>query len=402
MELIGKKILKDLVDRKIGYGIVQPGQNVDNGIPVIKVNNIISGLSDVNLLDKTTVENSNKYKRTLLQGGELLISLVGSVGKTAIVPKSFSGCNLVRATGLIDIKNPLICKWTKYFIDSKYGQTYINNNLNTTVQPTLNIDSLEKMEIPFFQKEYMEKAVNILHSLDDKIELNNKINTNLEHQAQALFKNWFVDFEPFGGKMPEGWKECKAEEYFEITIGKTPPRKEQEWFSEEKTDQTIKWVSISDMGSCGTFISDSSEYLTTDAVSKFNVKVVPANTVLLSFKLTVGRIAITDDEMCTNEAIAHFGTKNKAINEYLYLYLKNFNYQTMGSTSSIATAVNSKIIKAMPFIVPDEKTINDFHLATNPLFEKIRENQHENRILSTIRDALLPKFMNGGIEVNKK
>lgn len=244
-----------------------------------------------------------------------------------------------------------------------------------------------------------QKIAAILSSLDDKIELNNKINTNLEQQAQALFKNWFVDFEPFGGKKPEGWKECKAEEYFEITIGKTPPRKEQEWFSEEKTNQTMKWVSISDMGSCGLFISDSSEYLTTEAVAKFNVKVVPANTIILSFKLTVGRIAITDDEMCTNEAIAHFGTKNKVINEYLYLYLKNFNYQTMGSTSSIATAVNSKIIKAMPFILPDEKSINDFHLATNSLFEKIRENQHENSTLSTIRDTLLPKLMNGEIEV---
>ena len=244
-----------------------------------------------------------------------------------------------------------------------------------------------------------QKIAAILSSLDDKIELINKINTTHEQQAQALFKNWFVDFEPFGGKKPEGWKECKAEEYFEITIGKTPPRKEQEWFSEEKTNQTMKWVSISDMGSCGLFISDSSEYLTTEAVAKFNVKVVPANTIILSFKLTVGRIAITDDEMCTNEAIAHFGTKNKVINEYLYLYLKNFNYQTMGSTSSIATAVNSKIIKAMPFILPDEKSINDFHLATNSLFEKIRENQHENSTLSTIRDTLLPKLMNGEIEV---
>ena len=226
-----------------------------------------------------------------------------------------------------------------------------------------------------------QKIARILSSVGDKIELNNKINDNLEQQAGALFKNWFIDFEPFGGKMPEGWKECKAEEYFEISIGKTPPRKEEEWFSEKKSAHTMKWVSISDMGSCGLYISDSSEYLTTEAVAKFNVKVVPADTVLLSFKLTVGRIAITDDEMCTNEAIAHFVTQNKAINEYLYLYLKNFNYQTMGSTSSIATAVNSKIIKAMPFIVPDGKTINDFHLATNPLFEKIRENQHENSTL---------------------
>lgn len=200
--------------------------------------------------------------------------------------------------------------------------------------------------------------------------------------------------------MPDNWQKCKAEEYFEISIGKTPPRKEQEWFSVEKTAQTMKWVSISDMGSCGLFISDSSEYLTTAAVETFNIKVVPANTVLLSFKLTVGRIAITDDEMCTNEAIAHFVTNNKTINEYLYLYLKNFNYQTMGSTSSIAIAVNSKIIKAMPFIAPDKNTIDKFHLVTNPLFEKIRKNQLENRTLTTIRNSLLPKLMSGELDVD--
>lgn len=275
---------------------------------------------------------------------------------------------------------------------------FMNYNEGTTI-PSLRTETLNRLVFDIPPLPTQQKIAAILSSLDDKIELNNKINTNLEQQAQALFKNWFVDFEPFDGKMPDGWKVCKAEEYFEITIGKTPPRKEQEWFSEEKTNQTMKWVSISDMGSCGLFISDSSEYLTTEAVAKFNVKVVPANTVLLSFKLTVGRIAITDDEMCTNEAIAHFGTKNKVINEYLYLYLKNFNYQTMGSTTSIATAVNSKIIKAMPFILPDEKTINSFHLTTNSLFEKIRENQHENHTLSTIRDTLSPKLMNGEIEV---
>lgn len=281
----------------------------------------------------------------------------------------------------------------------KYNKDNIENLGSGTTFKEVSGSTMRNVPVKVPPLPTQQKIATILSSLDDKIELNNKINTNLEQQAQALFKNWFVNFEPFGGKMPEGWKECKAEEYFEITIGKTPPRKEQEWFSEEKTNQTMKWVSISDMGSCGLFISDSSEYLTTEAVAKFNVKVVPANTIILSFKLTVGRIAITDDEMCTNEAIAHFGTKNKVINEYLYLYLKNFNYQTMGSTSSIATAVNSKIIKAMPFILPDEKTINDFHLATNSLFEKIRENQHENSTLSTIRDTLLPKLMNGEINI---
>ena len=276
----------------------------------------------------------------------------------------------------------------------------IKSMVGSSGRQRVQTDVVANLSINLPPLETQQKIASLLSSLDDKIELNNRINDNLEQQAQAIFKSWFVDFEPFGGEMPDNWQKCKAEEYFEISIGKTPPRKEQEWFSVEKTAQTMKWVSISDMGSCGLFISDSSEYLTTAAVETFNIKVVPANTVLLSFKLTVGRIAITDDEMCTNEAIAHFVTNNKTINEYLYLYLKNFNYQTMGSTSSIAIAVNSKIIKAMPFIAPDKDTIDKFHLVTNPLFEKIRKNQLENRTLTTIRNSLLPKLMSGELDVD--
>ena len=173
------KLLGELVNRKIGYGIVQPGQSVPHGVPVIKVNNLIAGLNSPLELDTTTHENDSKYYRTRLHGGELIISVVGTIGKTAIVPKSFDGCNLVRATALIDIDNELIAKWVKYYIDSSAGQSYIEQNLNTTVQPTLNIKSLVQMPIPFFDESIMKGTVSLLSSLDDKIRVNNKINDNL-------------------------------------------------------------------------------------------------------------------------------------------------------------------------------------------------------------------------------
>lgn len=135
-------------------------------------------------------------------------------------------------------------------------------------------------------------------------------------------------------------------------------------------------------------------------LKSFNVKIVPDNTVILSFKLTVGRVAITDGVMTTNEAIAHFKTENPAINEYLYCCLKNFNYQTMGSTSSIATAVNSKIIKAMQFIVPTDYEVALFHHVVGALFKQIKLNQQENMRLALLRDALLPKLMSGEIDVS--
>jgi len=218
------------------------------------------------------------------------------------------------------------------------------------------------------------------------------VNDNLEQQAMALYRQMFVETNN------DARRECRADECFDISIGKTPPRKEAQWFSKNPTD--CIWVSISDMGRCGMYIADSSEYLSHESVDKFNIKVVPDNTVLLSFKLTVGRVAITDGAMTTNEAIAHFKTGKPEINEYLYCYLRDFNYQTMGSTSSIATAVNSKIIKAMPFVVPTDAELATFHSATAPMFEMIKTRQRENTRLAELRDSLLPKLMSAEIDVS--
>lgn len=207
----------------------------------------------------------------------------------------------------------------------------------------------------------------------------------------TLYRNKFID------NANDDRRICRSEEYFDVSIGKTPPRKESQWFSTNTKDLT--WVSISDLGNCGLYISSSSEKLTKEAVYRHNVKVVPDNTVLLSFKLTIGRIAITNGEMTTNEAIAHFKTDKKEINEYLYCYLKCFNYQTMGSTSSIATAVNSKIIKGMPFIVPTDVELKEFHNLTAPMFAKIKDNQVETDNLISLKEALLPKLMSGELDV---
>ena len=255
------------------------------------------------------------------------------------------------------------------------------------------------------------------------------MNETLEAMARAIFKSWFVDFDPVRAKMegrqpagmdaatadlfpdkfeesslgliPKGWLYKPAETICSIGIGKTPPRKESEWFSNSYHD--IRWASIRDMGGSGTFISDTKEYLVSEAITRFNVRVVPDHTVLLSFKLTIGRVAITDGEMTTNEAIAHFKLDNKIdiSSEYLYLYLKAFDYNQLGSTSSIAEATNSKIIKAMPILIPDSELMKKFTNQVANIFARIKSNQKESYTLTTIRDTLLPKLMSGEIRVKE-
>ena len=283
-------------------------------------------------------------------------------------------------------------KYIKYFCQSKQYKDWINSFNTGSTRGNINAQTLGKMPIPLIERKIQDALVSILSSIDEKIKKNNEINNNLLEQVLTLYRNKFVDTANNERAI------CRADEYFDISIGKTPPRKEPQWFSTNPQDVT--WVSISDMGTCGLYISSSSEQLTKQAVERHNVKVVPDNTVLLSFKLTVGRIAITNGEMTTNEAIAHFKTDKKEINEYLYCYLKCFNYQTMGSTSSIATAVNSKIIKGMPFIVPTNDELEEFHGFAAPMFAKIKANQIETNNLTALRNTLLPKLMSGELDVS--
>ena len=366
-------------------------KKTSSGIPLITAKIVKNG----RIYPPTEFISKEEYKERMTRGlpkvGDVLITTEAPLGEIA----ELKDANVSIGQRLITMRadeNMLHGKYLKYYLQSKEGQSKLSQRESGTTVIGIKQAELRKVLIPLPPLEMQKKIAGVLGALDDKIELNNKINNNLEQQAQALFKSWFVD------KLNPNRKTIRAEEFFNISIGKTPPRKEPEWFSENSND--VKWVSISDMGNCGMFISDSSEYLISSAISKFNVKLVPSNTVLLSFKLTVGRIAITDGEMTTNEAIAHFVTNKTEINEYLYCYLKNFNFQTMGSTSSIATAVNSKIIKSMPFVMPEENELKDFHSVVSPMFAQIKFNQRENTRLAQLRDTLLPKLMSGEIDVS--
>lgn len=341
----------------------------------------------------------SKEKDSLLRNGKLIrkdiiLTTRGTIGNVAYYDEKVKYENIRINSGMViircDNKN-INSNFFYWVLRSNFIKNQINKIKTGSAQPQLPISIMKNIEVYLPSIITQNKISSILSALDNKIKINQKINENLEEQAQAIYEKLFMQ------NLNNDRVYCKIEDVFEISIGKTPPRKEKQWFSNDKNDYI--WISISDMKDCGLYISDSSEYLTFDAIEKHNVKIIPDNTVILSFKLTVGRVAITDGITTTNEAIAHFKTDNKSINEYLYFYLKNFNYQSLGSTSSIATAINSKIVKKIPFILPTEKEIQYFSDIVSPMFKQIKNNQHEIVKLCKIRDVLLPKLMNGEIDV---
>lgn len=258
----------------------------------------------------------------------------------------------------------------------------------------------------------------VLSSLDGKVELLREQNKTLETIAQVLFKEWFVDFnfpdendEPYkksGGKMidselgeiPEGWRVGKLGEEFDITIGRTPPRAESQWFSEIPIGK--KWISIKDIGNSGVYIFSTSEYLTDEAIEKFNIPVIPANTTILSFKMTVGKLTITTEAMLSNEAIAHLKLKYNSVlsSEFIYSCLQNLDFNALGSTSSIVTAINSTMIKNLEIIIPDHEILKQFDEAIYPIFTKIKDNSEEIQSLTRSRNELLPRLMKGELRVS--
>ena len=391
-------ILGELTERKIGYGIVQPGESTIGGVPVIKVNNIISGLKRIQDLDTTHPENDQKYRKTRLNGGEIIISVVGTIGKTAIVPMDFKGCNLVRATALIDIKDPILSRWVKYYIDSPKGQSYINGNLNTTVQPTLNIKSLVEMPIPFYGREYAEKVVAILSKIDDKIENNRKINDNLEQQAQAIYKSWFIDFEPFKdgefveseiGLIPEGWKVGTLSDLAEITMGQSPSGKSYN----ECGEGILFYQGRAEFGD---------RYPSIRLYTTEPSRIADQNSVLLSVRAPVGDTNIAYNKCCIGRGLASIKAKH-GYNSFIFYMIKSMKdqFDMYNGEGTVFGSINRDSLNSLNVIVPTNDVINKFEKIVAPLDLKYKSLFTENLLLTQQRDTLLPKLMSGELKINE-
>lgn len=383
---------------------------------------LLNGPTEFGLTHPTPVQFTTKPKKMSLKG-DLLFCVRGSTtGRMNWSDREYAiGRGLAAIRGINGYPNIYV----RAVIEAKIESLLLKATGSTF--PNVGKEMISEILIPYIDVNVSKEITSILHPLDDRITLLRETNATLEAIAQALFKSWFVDFDPVRAKMegrtpagmdeataalfpdsfedaelgpvPRGWRVVTMADVSTVGIGKTPPRKEQHWFSEDSND--VRWVSIRDMGICGIYASATNEFLTAEAVDKFNVRRVPDNTVLMSFKMTIGRIAITDGEMTTNEAIAHFRLDSTPplSSEFIYLHLKQFDFSRLSSTSSIADAVNSKTVRQIPILLPNSEILTVFQEKIGVIFEMLKTYEHQDQNLATLRDALLPRLISGKLQV---
>jgi len=402
------------------------------GVPSIMPQNISQDRVNTEGIARITPTDAERLSRYLLKPGDIVYSRRGDVERRALITEQENGW--LCGTGCLRIRfgdGVVIPQFASYFLSHPASREWVVRHAVGATMPNLNTSILSAL--PFLLPPLHEQRAiaEVLGVLDDKIESNHKTSQALERIARAIFRAWFVDFEPVKAKaigalsfpgmprkafdalparlieselgpVPEGWGVKAAYEVADVEIGKTPPRKEHHWFSQNIKD--IRWISIRDLAVDEAFISHTAEFLTVEAVQQFRIRVIPDDTVVLSFKLTMGRVAITDGEMLSNEAIAHFRLKPETVfgSAYLYCYLKAFSYDKLGSTSSIATAINSDMVRRIPILVPPEPIAKDSEQILKPLFKRMRTLQRECAKLATLRDYLLPKLLSGEVHVEAR
>ena len=258
----------------------------------------------------------------------------------------------------------------------------------TSAYPAIKPSDIENLSIKLPPLPTQQKIAAILSSLDDKIELNNKINTNLEQQAGALFKNWFVDFEPFGGKMPEGWRMGKLSEIAEITMGQSPDGKSYN----EKGIGTVFYQGRAEFGT---------RFPTRRLFTTEPKRIARKFDTLMSVRAPVGDRNIANEDCCIGRGLAaiHSKDNHQSFVHYTVLALRS-QLDVFNGEGTVFGCINKDALNNMDVVIPAKIDLDKFEKIVTTMDTDIFNRSEENDRLKNIRDTLLPKLMNGEVEVN--
>ena len=365
------------------------GDFVSKGINFIKAESITDDGRFIKEKFGHIDEKTNQLlKRSVILENDILYSIAGVIGRSALVTKEVVPANINQALAIIRLdKNQADPKYIFYVLSTTKQRNLSNSFVAQSVQANINLKQVGDFGISLPEITVQKRIADILSAFDEKIELNNKISKNLEAMAQAIFKEWFGKSEKLKAKSEKLFKLGK------IICGKTPSKSNLKYFGGE-----IPFIKIPDMHN-QMFILKTEDSLTEVGADSQKNKFIPRNSICVSCIATVGLVSITTKDSQTNQQINTIIPKSESYLEFLYLALKTIKNDLMliGSGGSTTLNINTSIFSNIEILVPEEEVIDKFHKLANPMFNKILQINKENQELATLRDLLLPKLMRGEI-----
>lgn len=356
-----------LVDQSISYGVVQPGshQEIDS-VPIIRVNNIKNGSIDTHDLLKVSRGIEEKYKRTRLVGGELLITVVGSIGECAIVPLHLKGMNVARAISVARIKPQYDTRFVKYLFKTEDVKYQLYGNTNDTVQPTLNLSLLKQLRLPVPPLPEQQSIAEVLSSLDDKIDLLHRNNKTLEQLAETLFRQWFVE-------EANNTQTITLEDIAKFSSGKPRP--------EENTGDNIPiYGGNGVLGYTGNHNTEG-------------------NTIIVGrVGAYCGSIYYENRPIWVSDNALIVKPRDPEFIYYLLYLLKSFDLNTYAEGSS-HPLLTQGLLKSLEFTSPSKENVVKYYYQVSDLINKVFTNNSQIGNLEKLRDTLLPKLMSGEVSV---
>lgn len=311
-----------------------------------------------------------------------------------------------------DVKNIVLKQENVTSIKFLYYWLYGNKELLSSMLETTGIgagkiDTKRFLNLSISLPSQKEQAryIHLMDLLFDKIELNRRINANLEAQAQALFRSWFVDFEPFRdgpfvdselGKIPQSWKVGNYTDIVEIKGGGTPKTGIQEYW-----DGTIPFFSPKDVGaSC--FVLDTEKHITAKGLENCNSSLFQTNTVFITARGTVGKVVMTGTEMAMNQTNYALLGKQNISQYYVYHITRQLVTRLLKKANgAVFNAITTRDFTSEQIVMPPFSTIRQFSDVVKPIYENILLNDVQSNRLSALRDTLLPKLMSGEIKIRE-
>ena len=377
----------------------------------ILIDSACSRLSSGKAISSSLIKDKGYYPVYGGNGIRGFTSTYNYDGECAIIGRQGASCGNVRyfSGKAYMTEHAVVAVPTKehnaYYLSCVLASLKLGRLSGQSAQPGIGVGLIGKQTITMPSLATQQKIASILSSLDDKIALNRRICENLEAQAQALFKHWFIDFAPFKngkfveselGMIPEGWRVGRLDELGDIVGGATPSKAEDSYY----TSKGIAWLTPKDLSNkLSKFTSRGEIDLTQEGYNSCSAKLMPKGSVLFSSRAPIGYLTIAKNDICTNQGFKSVVPKY-AGTAYIYYLLKT-NTKRIESMSSGTTfkEASGSLMKSLAVIIPPKSIIDNYEASVVEIFKEQEVIEDESTRLSTLRDALLPKLMSGQIKV---